>query len=72
MDYNFAGEDDEDVGTWLTMVDSKSKAVWSRIVEAKGVSMETEWVITEIVGEMDDWGYRGDDSTLRSAWIFSD
>ena len=28
--------------------------------------METEWVITEIVGELDDWGYRGEDLILRS------
>ena len=35
MDYNFASEDDEKVGTWLTMVDSKSNAVWSRVVQGK-------------------------------------
>ena len=51
MDYNFAGEDDEKVGTWLTMVDPKSKAVWSRVVQGKGVCEETEWVIRAIVEE---------------------
>ena len=61
MDYNFAGEDDEKVGTCLTMVDSKSKAVWSRVVQGKGVCEETEWVIRAIVEELDDWGYRGED-----------
>lgn len=66
LDYNFAGEDDEDVGTWLTMVDSKSRAVWTRIVESKGVSAETEWVVLAIVDELDDWGYRGEDLILRS------
>ena len=49
LDYNFAGEDDEDAGTWLTMVDSRSKAVWTRIVEAKGWSEETSWVIVAVV-----------------------
>lgn len=41
MDYSFAGEDDEDAGKWLTMVDSRTGAVWSRVVESKGVSEET-------------------------------
>ena len=29
-------EDDEEAGKWLTMVESKNGAVWSRIVESKG------------------------------------
>ena len=61
MDYNSVSENDEKVGTWLTMVDSKSKAVWSRVVQGKGVCEETEWVIRAIVEELDDWGFRGED-----------
>ena len=66
MDYNFAGEGDEEVATWLTMVESKFGAVWSRVVERKGISEETEWVVMQMVEEIDEWGYRGEDVVLRS------
>ena len=40
MDYHFAGErDDPEIGTWLTLVDSKSKAIWTRIVSGKGKNL---------------------------------
>ena len=66
MDYNFVGEDDEAVGTWLTMVESRFGAIWTRVVEAKGLNEDTEWVVTAMAEEIDEWGYRGEDVILRS------
>lgn len=66
MDYNFAGEDDEEAGKWLTMVDSKSGAVWLRIVESRGMDEQMEWIIMEMSDELDSWGYRGEKLILRS------
>ena len=48
------------------MVESKFGAVWSRVVERKGMSEETEWVVMQMVDEIDEWGYRGEDVVLRS------
>ena len=31
----------------------------------KGVSEETEWVIKELVEELDNWGYRGEAVRMR-------
>ena len=57
MDYNFAGEDDEETGKWLTMVESGSGAVWTRVVENKGMNEDTEWVVLQMAEELDSWGY---------------
>ncbi len=53
MDDNFAGEDDEDAGKLLTMVDSTAGSVRSEAVESKGASAEAEWVIKEMSDELD-------------------
>lgn len=45
VDCNFAGEDDEEVGAWVTMVESRFGAVWPRIVAGRGVSEWTEWMV---------------------------
>ena len=37
-----------------------------RVVEEKGWSNNTEWVVRELVEELDDWRYRGEDLIIRS------
>lgn len=45
MDYNFAGEDDGEVGTWITMVESRCGAVWCKWWKSwmRGVTGERTW-----------------------------
>ena len=61
MDYHFAGteQNEEGVGTWITMVDSKSGALWTRVVDGKGAQEENRWIISAMNEEIESWGYAG-------------
>ena len=67
MDYHFGGSEGvEEIGTWLTMIDHKTGGVWSRVVEAKGLEEDREWLLRDMNEELETWGYAGETVILRS------
>ena len=49
MDYHFAGTaQEEGLSKWISMVESRYGAVWSRVVEAKGQGEDEKWVVKEM------------------------
>ena len=55
IDYHFMrDEGDEDQVPLITMVDSKTKAVWQRVVEEKGVGDKSAWIVRAMADELDD------------------